>query len=184
MPLQAPRHSLRRSSKSFYLTQGPFNTLLVSQVIFIHFYGTGAVFILNGMAGDRYIGIYCPLRYNTIMTNAHFMKIITLIWMCDLILMRGLFYLLLGLPRCRSLMTQSCCDNTSLLKLVCSNTAINNIYGLFIPALMQVIVVWTILYTYFHVLVTCFRNKGSADTKSKVLQTCATHLIVFCSSRV
>ncbi|CAB1348187.1 unnamed protein product [Coregonus sp. 'balchen'] len=83
-----------------------------------------------------------------------------------------------------SLMALSCCDNPSMLKLVCANTAINNIYGLFIPTLIQVIVVWTILYTYLHILVTCFRKKGSPDTKSKVLQTCATHLIVFTSSRV
>ncbi|XP_045068738.1 olfactory receptor 52B2-like [Coregonus clupeaformis] len=151
----------------------------VTQAFFIHVYGTGAVFILTAMAYDRYVAICCPLRYNTIMTNAHIMKIITLIWVCDLILMGVLFFLLLRLPRCRSLMAHSYCDNPSLLKLVCANTAINNIYGLFITALMQVIVVWTILYTYLRILVTCFRNKGSADTKSKALQTCATHLIVF-----
>uniref|UniRef100_A0A4W5MCQ4 Odorant receptor, family 71, subfamily AL, member 2 n=1 Tax=Hucho hucho TaxID=62062 RepID=A0A4W5MCQ4_9TELE len=121
----------------------------VTQAFFIHVYGTGAV------------------------------KIITLLWVCDLILIGVLFFLLLRLPRCRSLMSHSYCDNPSLLKLVCANTAINNIYGLFITALMQVIVVWTILYTYIQILVTCFRNKGSADTKSKALQTCATHLIVF-----
>ncbi|XP_064828807.1 putative gustatory receptor clone PTE03, partial [Oncorhynchus masou masou] len=151
----------------------------VTQAFFIHVYGTGSVFILTAMAYDRYIAICSPLRYNTLMTNAHLRKIITLLWVCDLMLIGVLFFLLLRLPRCRSLMSHPYCDNPSLLKLVCANTAINNIYGLFITALMQVIVVSTILYTYVQILVTCFRNKGSADTKSKALQTCATHLIVF-----
>ncbi|XP_070983265.1 olfactory receptor 4D1-like [Oncorhynchus clarkii lewisi] len=151
----------------------------VAQAFFIHVLVMGAVFILTVMAYDRYIAICCPLRYNTFMTNAHLRKIVTLLWMCDLILIGVLFFLLLQLPRCRSLMSHSYCDNPSLLKLVCGNTAINNIYGLFITALLQVIVVSTILYTYVQILVTCFRNKGSADTKSKALQTCATHLIVF-----
>lgn len=150
----------------------------VTQAFFIHIYGLGAVLILTAMAYDRYIAICCPLKYNIIMTNAHIMKIITVVWVFNLILMGVLFFLLLRLPRCRSLITHSYCDNPSLLKLVCANTSINNIYGLFTLAFMQVISVGTILYTYLQILVACFRHKRS-DTKSKALQTCATHLIVF-----
>ncbi|KAJ8404743.1 hypothetical protein AAFF_G00336060 [Aldrovandia affinis] len=38
----------------------------------------------------------------------------------------------------RSLMPHSYCDNPSLLSLVCHNTTINNIYGLFITAGIQI----------------------------------------------
>uniref|UniRef100_A0A3Q3LLP5 Olfactory receptor n=1 Tax=Mastacembelus armatus TaxID=205130 RepID=A0A3Q3LLP5_9TELE len=150
----------------------------VAQAFFLHIYAGGTVFILTAMAYDRYIAICCPLKYNTVMTNVHLLKIITVVWISILVLIGVLFYLLLRLPRCRSDITSPYCDNPSLLSLVCVNTTINNIYGLFIVALSQVIANGMILYTYLQILVACFRFKRS-DTKAKALQTCATHLIVF-----
>ncbi|KAM9852869.1 olfactory receptor 52E4-like [Aulostomus maculatus] len=150
----------------------------VAQAFFIHIYAAGTVFILTAMAYDRYIAICCPLKYNTIMTNAHIMRIITVMWVVDLILIGVLFCLLLRLPLCRSEMTHVYCDNPSLLSLVCANTTINNIYGLFIVAVTQIMVNGLILYTYLRILITCFKSKRS-DTKAKALQTCATHLTVF-----
>lgn len=150
----------------------------VTQAFFIHIYAGGTIFILTAMAYDRYIAICCPLKYNSIMTNAHIVRIITGVWIVNLIVIGVLFFLLLRLPRCRSELTHPYCDNPSLLSLVCADTTINNIYGLLIVALTQLIANFTILYTYLQILVTCFRSKRS-DTKSKALQTCATHLIVF-----
>ncbi|XP_029027593.1 olfactory receptor 52E2-like [Betta splendens] len=150
----------------------------VAQAFFIHIYAAGSVFILTAMAYDRYTAICLPLKYNTVMTNAHIMKLITFVWVSVLCLISVLFVLLLRLPRCRSLMTNPYCDNPSLLSLVCANTTVNNIYGLFISAISQVISNGVILYTYLHILVACYRSKRQ-DTKTKALQTCATHLIVF-----
>ncbi|XP_045929810.1 putative gustatory receptor clone PTE01 [Micropterus dolomieu] len=150
----------------------------VVQAFFIHIYAGGTVFILTAMAYDRYIAICYPLKYNTIMTNAHIMRLITVLWMSSLVLIGVLFFLLLRLPRCRSELTHPYCDNPSLLSLVCADTTTNNIYGLFISALSQVIANGMILFTYLQILVACFRSKRS-DTKAKALQTCATHLIVF-----
>ncbi|XP_076833393.1 olfactory receptor 52B2-like [Brachyhypopomus gauderio] len=150
----------------------------VTQAFFIHLYGGGAVFILAAMAYDRYVAICVPLRYNTIMTNAHVMKIICVVWISNFILMAVLFHLLLNLPRCKSQMTHSYCDNPSLLQLVCTDTTINNIYGLLVTAFTQVVSLGLIFYSYLRILVACYKNKRS-DTRSKALQTCATHLIVF-----
>ncbi|XP_041850937.1 putative gustatory receptor clone PTE03 [Melanotaenia boesemani] len=150
----------------------------VAQAFFIHIYAAGAVFILTAMAYDRYMAISQPLKYSAVMTNAHIMKLITLVWSACIILICVLFILLLRLRRCRSELTHSYCDNPSLLTLVCDDTTVNNIYGLFISALSQVVVVGMVFYTYLQILITCFRSKHS-DTKAKALQTCATHLLVF-----
>ncbi|XP_017271848.1 olfactory receptor 52K2-like [Kryptolebias marmoratus] len=150
----------------------------VAQAFFIHLYAAGSVFILAAMAYDRYVAICHPLHYNTVMTNAHIMKIITAVWSSCLVLIGGLFILLLRLRFCRSEITHPYCDNPSLLALVCEDTTINNIYGLFISAIIQVIANATVFYTYLRILLACFRTKR-ADTKAKALQTCATHLFVF-----
>ncbi|XP_034404610.1 olfactory receptor 52B2-like, partial [Cyclopterus lumpus] len=150
----------------------------VVQAFFVHIYATGTVFILSAMAYDRYIAICWPLKYNTFMTYANIMKIITVVWMSCLVLIGVLFFLLLRLPRCRSELTHPYCDNPSLLALVCVNTTINDIYGLLTVAISQVTINGVMLYTYLQILLACFRSKTS-DTKAKALQTCATHLTVF-----
>ncbi|XP_036453477.1 olfactory receptor 52E2-like [Colossoma macropomum] len=109
------------------------------------------------------------IQFSTCVTQAFFIHIYAT---------AVLFILLLRLPRCRSLITNTYCDNPSLLQLVCVNTAINNIYGLMTVAVCQVLTVGLIVFTYLQILIACFRNKRS-DTRSKALQTCATHLIVF-----
>lgn len=159
-------------------TQTMHYSACVAQAFFIHIYAGGTVFILTAMAYDRYIAICRPLKYSTIMTNAHIMKIITLLWLLIVLIIAVLFYLLLRLPRCRSVITHTYCDNPSLLSLVCANTTINNIYGLLLVAVSQLIANGMIIFTYLQILAACFRSKGS-DTKAKALQTCATHLIVF-----
>ncbi|XP_069563405.1 olfactory receptor 52B2-like [Brachyistius frenatus] len=150
----------------------------VAQAFFVHIYAAGSVFILTMMAYDRYIAICCPLQYNTLMTFAHIMKIITSVWISNLILIGVLFFLLLRLPRCRSEIAHPYCDNPTLLTLVCADTTINNIYGLSWSTLSQVLANGVILYTYLRILIACFRSKRS-DTKAKALQTCATHLLVY-----
>ncbi|XP_066555778.1 olfactory receptor 52H1 [Amia ocellicauda] len=150
----------------------------VTQAFFIHMYAGGTVLILTAMAYDRYVAICLPLRYNTIMTNTNVLKITILVWFIDLVLMAVLFYLLLRFPRCRSLISNTYCDNPSLLRLVCADTSLNNIYGLFITALLQISSVVPIAFTYLQILLTCLRNKRS-DAKKKAIQTCATHLAVF-----
>ncbi|XP_028817781.1 olfactory receptor 52B2-like [Denticeps clupeoides] len=150
----------------------------VTQAFVMHIYGTGAVFILAAMAYDRYIAICFPLRYGSIMTISHLIRIIMLMWLFNLLMIGVLFYLLLRLPRCRSVIAHTYCDNPSLLKLVCADTTVNNIYGLLTLAFTQPFIVGLILYSYLRILMACFRSK-STDAKTKALQTCATHLIVF-----
>ncbi|XP_006628218.2 olfactory receptor 52B2-like [Lepisosteus oculatus] len=150
----------------------------VTQAFFVHLYAVGSLLILTAMAYDRYVAICCPLRYSSIMTNTHLMKIVALLWLMNFILIAVLFSLVLRLPRCRSLISNIYCDNPSLVALVCSDTSINNIYGLFLTAVLQALALGSVLYTYMQILYTCLRNKHS-DARSKAVQTCTPHLVSF-----
>ncbi|XP_028275917.1 olfactory receptor 52B2-like [Parambassis ranga] len=165
--------------KEILTNSGTFQySACVTQAFFIHIYAAGSVLILTAMAYDRYIAICCPLQYNSIMTYGHIMRLITAVWVTSIFLIGVLFFLLLRLPRCRSEISHPYCDNPTLLTLVCSDKTINNIYGLLTVAVTQLIANGMVLYTYLQILVACFKSKQS-DTKTKALQTCATHLTVF-----
>ncbi|XP_066556368.1 olfactory receptor 52K2-like [Amia ocellicauda] len=150
----------------------------VTQAFFVHMFLGGSALILIAMAYDRYVAICNPLRYSAIMTNVYLLKIITLIWVVDFTLMFILVALLLRFPLCRSIVSNVYCDNPSLVRLVCADTTLNNIYGLFIIVSVQVVFVSAVFYTYLQILLTCLKNKQS-DAKSKAIQTCVSHLMVF-----
>ncbi|XP_036391814.1 olfactory receptor 52B2-like [Megalops cyprinoides] len=151
----------------------------VLQGFLLHMYGGGILFILAAMAFDRYIAICKPLRYNSIMTPSTVLIIIASAWGLDLILVGGLFFLHIGIPKCKNFISNVYCDNPSLLRLTCgSDLTINNIYGLFITATMQIISVSIQLFSYIHILVTCFLHRQS-DAKNKALNTCLAQITVF-----
>ncbi|XP_064158644.1 olfactory receptor 52H1-like [Anguilla rostrata] len=150
----------------------------VVQGMLIHLYGVGSLLILTVMAYDRYVAICSPLRYNAIMTNGNLVKIIAAMWLADFLVIGALFALLTRFDICRTLIVDMYCNNPTLMKLICEDTYINNYYGLFLTVLTQGGSLLVITYTYVQILLTCLLNKQS-DAKSKAIQTCATHLVVF-----
>ncbi|XP_066556366.1 olfactory receptor 52E4-like [Amia ocellicauda] len=152
--------------------------LCVLQGFLLHMYGGGVLFILAAMAFDRYIAICKPLRYNTIMTPYTLIIIIALVWGLDFLLIISLFSIQVRLPRCQNSIPNVFCDNSSLLKLSCANTSINNIFGLFITAVMQFISVSVQMYSYIQILIACVVSRRS-EAKSKAINTCIAQLVIF-----
>ncbi|XP_061072281.1 olfactory receptor 52H1-like [Conger conger] len=150
----------------------------VVQATLIHLYGMGSLLILSVMAYDRYIAICCPLRYNSIMTNSNLVKIITIMWLIDFVMIAVIFALLTRFEICRTIIVDLYCNNPTLMKLICDDIRLNNYIGLISIALTQGGSLVAVIYTYIRILLTCLFNKQS-DTKSKAIQTCATHLVVF-----
>ncbi|KAL2096692.1 hypothetical protein ACEWY4_008840 [Coilia grayii] len=149
-----------------------------TQAFFVHTYGGGSLFILTAMALDRYVAICQPLSYNTIMTNSNLIKMISAVWLTTMILMFILIVLALRLKICRTNISDMYCTNPSLTNLSCELTYVNNVYGLLTIAFFQGISLCAILFTYLQILITCVFKKQS-DARSKAIQTCGAHIIVF-----
>ncbi|XP_046892033.1 putative gustatory receptor clone PTE03 [Hypomesus transpacificus] len=148
------------------------------QALLTHMYGGGSLLILTAMAYDRYVAICRPLRYNSIMTPTHLIRLIIMIWVLNIFLMMMLLGLLLRFEICRTTIVDMYCNNPSLLKLICEDTRLNNYYGLALIAFYQGLSAFVVGFTYLQILLTCVMNKQS-DAKSKAIQTCGTHLVVF-----
>ncbi|XP_066536954.1 olfactory receptor 1E16-like [Hoplias malabaricus] len=148
------------------------------QALLSHVYGTGSFLILTAMAYDRYIAICCPLKYNTLMTANNLLKIITITWTIDFTMIGLLLALSYRKEICSTKIVDMFCNNPSLMKLICDDTRLNNYYGLFTIAFVNGISLLIVIFTYVQILMTVVIKRQS-DAKSKAIQTCGTHLIVF-----
>ncbi|XP_075449367.1 olfactory receptor 52E4-like [Ascaphus truei] len=147
----------------------------LTQVFCIHTYMGCELTLLAVMAFDRYVCICNPLRYNSIMSLTTVFKLVAAAWLYCIILFTIHFILTIRLPLCGSVIEKIYCDNWSVVKLSCINTAVNNIFGLFITAALIMLMPVLILYTYLQIIRVCV--KASEDTRAKALQTCTPHLI-------
>ncbi|XP_067307798.1 olfactory receptor 52J3-like [Pseudorasbora parva] len=148
------------------------------QGFFVHLNSSASYLILTAMAYDRYIAICFPLRYGAILTTNNLVKIITSMWVFQFTVIIVLFSLLLPHQVCQTYMADLVCYNPSIMKLMCEDTRVNNIYGLFTIVFYHGLSLSVVAFTYIHILITCVTNKQS-DAKIKALQTCGTHLVVF-----
>ncbi|XP_061828028.1 olfactory receptor 1E16-like [Nerophis lumbriciformis] len=151
--------------------------LCVFQAFLLHLYGGGILFILAAMSFDRYIAICMPLRYSSVMTPRVVVCVVALVWGLDFTLIALLFSLQTRLPRCKSVIMNVFCDNPSLLKLMCGDTTVNNVIGLFTTTLMQAISVSVQAFSYVKILITCVVTSRS-EAKKKAVNTCVAQLLI------
>ncbi|XP_078103263.1 olfactory receptor 11A1-like [Sander vitreus] len=129
---------------------------------------------LSILSYDRYLAICYPLQYNTRMTSNKVSVLIALIWLFPFLAIAVLISLSVPLQLCGNIINTIYCDNYSIVKLACSDTRVNNIYGLIYTCLIVFGPLSLILYTYMKILKVCF--SGSKQTRQKAVRTCTPHL--------
>ncbi|XP_026213391.1 olfactory receptor 146-like [Anabas testudineus] len=150
----------------------------VVQAFTTHLSGTTAHTVLMIMAFDRYVAICNPLRYAVIMSNKMVIKLTVSAWGVAFVLVAILLGLTVRLNRCRTLITNSHCDNASLFKLSCEDVFVNNIYGLIFTVLLFTGSIGSMVLTYSKITVVCLTSK-TKSLNSKALKTCSTHLFIY-----
>ncbi|XP_030601132.1 olfactory receptor 11A1-like [Archocentrus centrarchus] len=144
------------------------------QIFCIYSYVCVEFCILAVMSYDRYLAICWPLQYNTRMTPDKIALLIALSWLYSFITIAALISLIAPLQLCGNAINKVYCLNYSIVKLACSETTANNIYGLIITVLTVFVPVILILYTYMRILKVCF--SASKQTRQKAVSTCTPHL--------
>ncbi|XP_053240954.1 olfactory receptor 51F2-like [Podarcis raffonei] len=148
----------------------------LSQMFFIHCFSIMDSGVLWAMALDRFMAIYNPLQYNTILTNFRIMWIGLGIAMRSGLLMAPLPVLLRRLPFCRSnVLAHPYCMHPDLIRLPCADTTVNSQTGLFCVVSTFGFDSLCILLSYVMILKTVL-NITSQKGHLKALNTCVSHI--------
>ncbi|XP_044058103.1 olfactory receptor 6N1-like [Siniperca chuatsi] len=144
------------------------------QIFCVHCYGSVQYFTLAVMSYDRYLAICYPLQYNTRMTSSKVAILTVFVWLYSVLTTVVIMSLSVPLQLCGNTIQKVYCDNYSIVKLACSDTTVNNIYGIVYMFTVIFALLILILYTYIKILKVCF--SGSKQTRQKAVSTCTPHL--------
>ncbi|XP_044880565.1 olfactory receptor 51G2-like [Mauremys mutica] len=146
------------------------------QMICIHSFSFMESLVLLAMAFDRYVAICNPLRYTSILTSPRIAKIgLMIVCRCTLVLVPLICFLTL-LPFCRSrVLSYSYCLHQDVIRLACSDTTFNSIYGLTLILLIVVLDPLLIILSYV-MIIQMVLSITSKEERIKVLNTCVSHI--------
>ncbi|XP_012678505.2 olfactory receptor 1020-like [Clupea harengus] len=150
------------------------------QTFFITSYGGCIYSMLTVMAYDRYVSIFQPLLYHTIMTPHKVRVLLVVANLLPVGLVLGQICLTSGIPLCRYSIHKIFCDNLSVSNLGCSqstHTLVTNLYGICTVVFIIVLPILLILLSYLKIFV--LSSRLSADARKKAFATCTPHLLVF-----
>ncbi|XP_050985761.1 olfactory receptor 142-like [Labeo rohita] len=146
-----------------------------AQIFALYTYGSVEFCNLAVMSYDRYVAICYPLEYNRIMSPAMTVTLIALGWSVSIIKFSINFSLSVRLKLCGNVMDKVWCDNYMLVKLACSDTTANNIFGMIGTIMTIGTPLALILFSYAKILRVCL--KSTREMTKKALSTCTSHLI-------
>ncbi|XP_008068611.1 olfactory receptor 51I2-like [Carlito syrichta] len=132
--------------------------------------------VLLAMSVDRFVAIYSPLHYTTILTIPRITAMGVAIALRSVMLMLPLLFLLKRLPFCgHNSLTHSFCLHSDLIKLPCGDTRPNSILGLFVITSTFVLDSLLIVVSYVLILHTVLEIVSGAG-RWRALNTCVSHI--------
>nr|XP_008970669.3 olfactory receptor 51I2-like [Pan paniscus] len=133
---------------------------------------------LLAMSVDRFVAIYSPLPYTTILTIACISGMGAAIALRSVMLMLPLLFLLRRLPFCgHNTLTHSYCLHSDLIKLPCGDTRPNSILALFVITFTFGLDLLFIVVSYVLILHTVLEIASGAG-QWRALNTCVSHICV------
>ncbi|XP_073095999.1 olfactory receptor 4P4-like [Manis javanica] len=149
----------------------------MTQLFTMHFFGGIEVFILTGMAYDRYVAICKPLHYTVIMSRQRCDVLIAASCAGGFLHSFGQFILAIFLPYCGpNEIDHYFCDVYPLLKLACMDTRRIGLLVIANSGVMGLVTFVVLLVSYAVILHTV--RSYSAENRRKALSTCSSHITV------
>ncbi|KAM9220103.1 olfactory receptor 10A2 [Dugong dugon] len=149
-----------------------------TQMYFFFFFGVDECALLATMAYDRYLAICNPLHYPIIMNQRTCAKLAAASWFPGFPVGIVQTMWLFSFPFCGpNKVNHFFCDSPPVLRLVCANTAMFEIYAIIGTILFVMIPCMLILCSYTRIAAAILKIP-SAKGKQKAFSTCSSHLLV------
>uniref|UniRef100_A0A3B4TPT4 Olfactory receptor family 6 subfamily Q member 1 n=1 Tax=Seriola dumerili TaxID=41447 RepID=A0A3B4TPT4_SERDU len=150
--------------------------------VFIQFAVTGRA-MLTVMAYDRYMAICNPLRYTAAMTRPVQLLLVGGAWVFGALCTLPASVLAWQRPYCGpNVVRHAWCDPSSLRRLVCGNTSVDNIVSITF-ALVAMLTTGVLILTSYILIGVSISRMGVAQ-RLKAFTTCTAHLTVVFGSSV
>ncbi|XP_075454880.1 olfactory receptor 2D2-like [Ascaphus truei] len=150
----------------------------MAQIFLYIFLGGSECVLLAFMAFDRFVAICNPLRYSRIMNKMACIKMATVSWMTGCIISSVDVFFICRLTYCGpNIINHFFCEALSLHLLSCRDLYLNNIVTLVGGAILLLIPLFLILFSYIHMIAAIVRIRSNRG-RYKVFSTCASHLII------
>ncbi|XP_027715028.1 olfactory receptor 4P4-like [Vombatus ursinus] len=153
-----------------------YNNCLI-QVFTIHLFGAIEIFVLTGMAYDRYVAICKPLHYQVIMSRQRCNKMVLAAFTWAILHSFSQFVLIILLPFCGpNEINHYFCDVYPLLELACIDTQRVGLLMIVSSGLVALVVFIVVMGSYTMILYTL--RGHSSESRRKALSTCGSHITV------
>ncbi|XP_054849957.1 olfactory receptor 14A16-like [Eublepharis macularius] len=149
----------------------------VAQVYSLFFFLISDLFLLTGMAYDRYVAICDPLHYETLMDRKACIKMAASAWVAGLLysgLHTGSTF---AITFCSNVINQFFCEIPQLLKVSCDNLYLIEVGVVVFSAFIVFSCFGFIIVSYVHIFKSVLRIP-TTQGRNKAFSTCVPHLIV------
>ncbi|XP_074835285.1 olfactory receptor 52D1-like [Carettochelys insculpta] len=148
----------------------------LTQMFFIHMVLAMQSAIVVTMALDRYVAICNPLRYSTILTNAHVAKLGLVCLLRAVFVVLPLPLLLRAQPFCANhIISHTYCEHIAVAKLSCGDTTFNRTYGLVTALAVSGLDLMLIALSY-GLIIRAVLSISRKKATQKALNTCTGHI--------
>ncbi|KAM6987515.1 olfactory receptor 52B2-like [Tautogolabrus adspersus] len=156
-------------------------TACFTQMYLVHSLGAIHSLILLMLALDRFVAIWLPLQYSSLITNKAISIACSLCWILTLIRMLGIVLHALTLPYCNlNVIPQCYCDHVSITQLGCGDQVAYVKAVALANAMVTLLVPLTfIIFSYFSVIIAVLKIPHT-ERRYKVLSTCVPQIFITC----
>ncbi|XP_052045509.1 olfactory receptor 1537-like [Apodemus sylvaticus] len=145
----------------------------MTQLYFFITFGIAECYTLAVMAYDRYVAICNPLLYNVVMSCQLYYSLVSGVYIFAVFCVSLHIGFMFRVQFCKfDVINHYFCDLLPLLKLVSSNTHINEILILFLGTVNIFVPILTIITSYISIMASILRIQ-STDGRSKAFSTCS-----------
>ncbi|XP_049746007.1 olfactory receptor 52M1-like [Elephas maximus indicus] len=156
----------------------------LAQMFLIHCFATVESGIFLAMAFDRYVAICDPLHHTTVLTHAVVGRLGLAALLHGVLYIGPLSLMIhLQLPIYKSrIISHSYCEHMAVVTLACSDSRVNNVYGLSIGFLVLILDSAAIAASYVMIF-RAVMGLATPEARLKTLGTCGSHIcaiLIFC----